>query len=168
MTQPSTECKTHERPWRDWAVDLNLDDQWLERLNNLETFNLINICEGHIDVYPTSVKRSPRIILRPKEAYIRPLTVHWYDLKKALAAEIERIWPGGESIVEFEIQHRLVKNEDPLEDIEDIIVRVTSERKRDMMILSAWIQKWFRQTLSRIEAFDRFMKTLIIIKEEQG
>jgi hypothetical protein len=162
----STQCKPHERPWRDWAVDRNLDDQWLEHLNNLETFDLINICEGHIDVNPTSVKRNPRIILRPKEAHIRPLTVHWYDLKEAIGDEIERIWPGGESIIDFEIQHRLVKNDYGLEDIEDIIMRITSERKKDIMILPEWIDHWFRQTLSRIEAFDQFIKTLMIIKGE--
>jgi hypothetical protein len=159
-----TQCKPHERPWRDWAVDRNLDDHWLERLNNLATFNLINICEGHVDVDPTSVKRNPRIILRPKEDYIRPLTVHWHDLKEALAAEIKRIWSGGESIIDFEIQHRLVKNDDGLEDIEDITMRIKSKRKRDIMILPEWIGHWFRQTLSRIEAFDQFMKTLMITK----
>ena len=149
-------------------MDRNLDDQWLERLNNLETFNLINICEGHIDVNPTSVKRNPRIILRPKEAYIRPLTAHWYDLKKALAAEIERIWPDDETIIEFEIQHRLVKKDDYPADIEDIIIRITSERRRDIVILPEWLVLWFRLSLIRIRVFDRFMKNLIIIEEEQG
>ena len=163
----TAECKPYERPWQDWAVDRNLDDQWLERLNNLEAFSLVSVCEGHLDVKLTSVKRCPCIILRPKEAYIRPLTIHWYGLKEALAAEIERIWPGAETIVEFEIQHRLVKNVDPLEDREDIIMRITSVRKRDAMTFPEWIDQWFRQTLLRIEAFDQFMKTLIIIKGEQ-
>lgn len=95
------------------------------------------------------------------------MTERWYDLKKPLADEIEKIWPGGSTIVEFEIQHRLVKNNDGLEDIEDIIIRITSERKKDMMIFPEWIGHWFRQTLSRIETFDRFMKTLIIIRGEQ-
>jgi len=167
LNHPSVDCRPYERPWRDWAVDRNLDDQWLERLNNLETFSLVSICEGHIDVKPTSVKRRPCIILMLKNDYIRPLTVRWYDLKKPLAAEIERTWPGEETIVEFEIQHRLVKNDDGMEDIEDIIIRITSGRKRDMMIFPEWIHHWFRQTLLRIEAFDRFMKTLIIIRGEQ-
>jgi len=167
LNHPSVDCRPYERPWRDWAVDRNLDDQWLECLNNLETFSLVSICEGHIDVKPTSVKRRPCIILSPKVAYRRPITKRWYDLKKPLAAEIEKIWPGGDTIVEFEIQHRLVKNDDGLEDIEDIIIRITSERKRDMMILPEWIHHWFRQALLRIEAFDRFMKTLIIIRGEQ-
>ena len=160
-------CEMHERPWRDWAVDRNLDDRWLERLNNLESFSLVSICEGHLDVEPKCVKRRPCIILRPKEAYMMPLTVRWYELKEAIAMEIERIWPDKETIVEFEIQHRLVKNGDPLEDIEDIIIRITSDRKRDVVILPEWIDHWFRQALSRIETFDLFMKTLIIIKGEQ-
>lgn len=167
LNHPSVDCRPYERPWRDWAVDRNLDDQWLERLNNLEALDLICICEGHLDVMPTSVKRKPRINLRPKVTYRRPMTERWYDLKKPLADEIEKIWPGGSTIVEFEIQHRLVKNNDGLEDIEDIIIRITSERKKDMMIFPEWIGHWFRQTLSRIETFDRFMKTLIIIRGEQ-
>ena len=161
-------CEMHERPWRDWAVDRNLDDRWLERLNNLESLSLVSICEGHLDVKPKCFKRRPCIILRPKEAYMMPLTVRWYELKEAIAVEIERIWPDKETIVEFEIQHRLVKNGDPLEDIEDIIIRITSDRKRDVVILPEWIDHWFRQALSRIETFDQFMKTLFIINKEQG
>ena len=167
-TGPSTECKPYERPWRDWAVDLNLEDQWLERLNDLETLSLASVCEGHLDVQPTSVKRRHCIILRLKKDYMRPLTVRWYDLKEALAAEIERIWPDNETIIEFEIQHRLVKKDDHPADIEDIIIRITSERRRNMVILPEWIVMWFRLSLIRIRIFDRFMKTLIIIKEEQG
>ena len=166
--RPSTECKPYERPWRDWAVDLNLEDQWLERLNDLETLSLASVCEGHLDVQPKSVKRRPCIILRPKKAYMMPLTVRWYDLKEALASEIERIWPDDETIVEFEIQHRLIKNHNPLAEIEDIIIRITSERRRDATILSEWIGDWFRQSIVRVEAFDQFMKTLIIIEGEQG
>ena len=160
-------CEMHERPWRDWAVDRNLDDRWLERLNDLDSLSLVSICEGHLDCEPKCVKRRPCIILRPKEAYMMPLTVRWYELKEAIAVEIERIWPDKETIVEFEIQHRLVKNGDPLEDIEDIIIRITSDRKRDVVSLPEWIDHWFRQALSRIETFDRFIKTLFIIKGEQ-
>ena len=161
-----TECKSYERPWRDWAVDRNLDDQWLERLNNLETLNLVSICEGHIDARPTSARRSPRIALMLKKAYMRPLTEQWYDLKEDLAASIGKIWPDEETIIEFEIQHRLIIN-DPVEEIESIIIRIISERKRDTMLLPEWTNHWFLQALLRIETFDQLMKTMIIIKEEQ-
>ena len=161
MTIMATECKSYERPWLDWAVDRNLDDQWLERLNNLETLNLVSICEGHIDARPTSARRSPRIALMLKKAYMRPLTEQWYDLKEDLATSIENIWPDEETIIEFEIQHRLVKN-DPMEEIESIIIRIISERKRDTMLLPEWTNHWFRQALLRIEIFDQFMKTMRI------
>ena len=162
----ATECKSYERPWLDWAVDRNLDDQWLERLNNLETLNLVSICEGHIDARPTSARRSPRIALMLKKAYMRPLTEQWYDLKEDLATSIENIWPDEETIIEFEIQHRLIIN-DPVEEIESIIIRIISERKRDTMLLPEWTNHWFLQALLRIETFDQLMKTMIIIKEEQ-
>lgn len=58
-------------------MDRDLGDEWLERLNKLETFSLVSICEGHINVEQTSVKRRPCIILRPKEAHLRPLTEKW-------------------------------------------------------------------------------------------
>ena len=161
MTIMATECKSYERPWLDWAVDRNLDDQWLERLNNLETLNLVSICEGHIDARPTSARRSPRIALMLKKAYMRLLTEQWYDLKEDLAASIGKIWPDEETIIEFEIQHRLVIN-DPVEEIESIIIRIISERKRDTMLLPEWTNHWFRQALLRIETFDQLMKTMII------
>ncbi len=164
----SMECKPYQRRWRDWAVDRNLEDIWLTRLNALETLDLVSICEGHLDVRPNSVKRRPCIILRPKMDYMIPLTIGWYDLKEALAAEIKRIWPDAETIVEFEIQHRLVQNGDDPEDIEDIIIRITLKRKRDAEVLPEWVVHWFRLSLIRIQDFDRFLKTLIIIKEEQG
>jgi hypothetical protein len=165
--QPSIECKPHQRRWRDWAVDRNLEDGWLTSLNDLEALDLVSICEGHLDARPNSVKRRPCIILRPKKAYMMPLTVGWYDLKKALAAEIKRIWQDAETIVEFEIQHRLVQNGDDPDDIEDIIIRITSKRKRDTVILPEWVVHWYHLSLIRIKDFDRFLKTLIIIKEEQ-
>ena len=162
------ECKSHERPWRDWAVDRNLDNQWLERLNKLETLNLVSICEGHIDVKLTSVKRRPVIIVRPKEAYMRPLTVLWYDLKEALADAIENIWPSEETIIEFEIQHRIMKDGGCKEDREDIILRISSRQKRETAFFPNWVEKWFSGTVSKIEEFDRFFENLMADREGQS
>ena len=40
-------CRDHEKRWRDFCVDKNLEEDWLERLNSLKAFTLIGICEGH-------------------------------------------------------------------------------------------------------------------------
>lgn len=164
----TVEYKPYERPWHGLPVDRNLHDSWLERLNNLSTLDLVSICEGHLDAWPHSVKRRPCIILSLKKAYMMAMTVGWYDLKAELAAEIKKIWPDAETIVEFEIQHRLVQNGDDPDDIEDIIIRITSKRKRDAEIMPEWVVDWFRLSLIRIQDFDRFLKTLIIIKPEHG
>lgn len=164
LNHKTVHCEPYERPWRDRAVDRNLEDQCLERLNNLDTLDLASICEGHADARPPSVKRSPRIVLMFKKAYKRPLTEQWYDLKEDLAAAIERIWPDKETRIEFEILHR---NDNPAEEIEDLIIRIISERKRDTILLPEWANHWFGQNLWRIETFDRLMKTIIIIKEDQ-
>ena len=49
-----------------------------------------------------------------------------------------------------------------MEEIESIIIRIISERKRDTMLLPEWTNHWFLQALLRIEIFDQFMKTMRI------
>lgn len=164
----AAECKPHERPWRNWAVDRNLDDRWLERLNDLETFSLTSICEGHIDDNSSAVRRHPRIILRPKETYMKALTDHWYDQKDALTGAIQQIWPENNTIIECEIQHCIVQEGDKLTDAQDTFFRITSAHKRYTIEFSECVYRWFRRTIPRIRTFDQFMKTLIIIKGERG
>jgi hypothetical protein len=99
-----------------------------------------------------------------KKAYRTSLIEQWNHLKEDLAAAIERIWPDKETRLEFEILHR---NDNPAEEIEDLIIRIISERKRDTMLLPEWINHWFGQNLWRTETFDRLMKNMIIIKGER-
>ncbi len=147
----AVECKPYERTWRNLAVDRNIDDRWLERLNGLNAFDLISICEGHLDVKPTSVRRRPSAIFSLKKAYVKPFTIHWYDLKEALAAEIESIWKSEDTIVEIEIQQQIVRYDDANEgDREEIIFRFFSRRKRDAEDFPDWIEKWFVHAISRI------------------
>lgn len=40
-------CRDHERLWGERYVDKDLKDDWLERLNRLNNFDLISICQGH-------------------------------------------------------------------------------------------------------------------------
>jgi hypothetical protein len=37
----------YQRQWKDYQVDKNLSDEWLESLNRLKCFDLISVCEGH-------------------------------------------------------------------------------------------------------------------------
>jgi len=159
----AVECKPHERHWRYLAVDRNLDDRWLVRLNGLNALDLISICEGHLDVKPTSVRRRPSVIFSLKKAYVKPFTIRWYDLKEALDAEIEIIWKSEDTTVEIEIQQQIVRYDDEdVGDREEIIFRLFSRRKRDAEDFPKWIEKWFLDAISRIERFDRFLKSMLM------
>ena len=161
VSTSAVKCKPHERPWRNLAVDRNLDDRWLEHLNNLKTLDLISICEGHLDVKSTSVRRRPSAIFSLKKAYVKPFTIRWYDLKGALAAEIESIWKSEDTTVEIDIQQQIVRYDDEdVGDREEIIFRFFSRRKRDADDFHEWIEKWFLDAISRIERFDRFLERL--------
>lgn len=56
----------YQRLWNVRQVDLNLADEWLERLNGLRCFELISICEGHHDCNDCY----PEIILSARAAAI--------------------------------------------------------------------------------------------------
>ena len=159
--QPSMECKSYQRRWRDWAVDRNLEDIWLTRLNALETLDLVSICEGHTDVKPTSVRRRPSVILIVKVSYLKPLTEKWYEIKAVLTDEIERIWPESDTRIEMEIQHKLTWEDGRREDVEEIILRCFSNRERDSAKFSEWVGPWFQITVPRIEEYDRSFKKLM-------
>ncbi len=162
--QTAMECKPYQRCWRDWAVDRNLEDIWLKRLNALETLDLVSVCEGHTDAKPTSVKRRPSVILIVKESYLKPLTERWYEIKAALADELERIWPESDTSIELEIQHMLTRKDGQRNDEQEIILRCFSIRQRDSAQFSEWVGPWFQHTVCRIEEYDRSFKKLM----EQG
>lgn len=39
--------KNYQRKWREYSVDKNLRDDWLERINSLKILEVLSICEGH-------------------------------------------------------------------------------------------------------------------------
>lgn len=56
----------YQRTWRDYQVDKNLADEWLESLNRLSCFELVSVCEGHCqcnDKYPKLVLFGSRLVL---------------------------------------------------------------------------------------------------------
>jgi hypothetical protein len=64
---PRRKCRDYEREWSGFCVDRNLEDDWLERLNRLQAFSLISICEGHCDHRTEPSGKASHIKLRLKE-----------------------------------------------------------------------------------------------------
>ena len=47
MPRPLGEPRSHQRRWREFNVDENLKDQWLESINDLNNLKVVSTCEGH-------------------------------------------------------------------------------------------------------------------------
>ena len=47
MPRPLREPRSHQRRWREFNVDENLKDQWLESINDLNNLKVVSTCEGH-------------------------------------------------------------------------------------------------------------------------
>jgi len=147
-------CQAHERLWRGRAVDRNLADSWLEKLNALRSFDLVSICEGHCDARAASVRRRPAIILRPKTALLKLLTERWFALRDAWAAAFDRLWPEGDTIVELEVQHGIVKDEGPAAAGVDIILRITCRRPRSLHDQGTYFNGWFAKAIFALDMLD--------------
>jgi len=152
-------CKDHERPWRDFCVDKNLQDDWLERLNDLETLNLVGICEGHPGRAPGTPGRFPQINLRLKEAVLPGIAEHWQDLRSAMLNEVSRLFLMGDTDVRIELKFWLRAGRGKLIYQEDLTVRLRSYQPRESTEMDAEIHGWFERAIDRIARIDQAVLT---------
>lgn len=156
-------CKPYERRWHDRCVDRNLEDEWLARLNHLTVFNLINICEGHVEGKIGASRRAPHIRLNLKEDFLREAAGQWEELRLILGTELERLFSQGESYVDLELKHRFRWKRGRIFYLESLSVRVRALRQRETEILEPETRAWFEHTIKRLERLD----TVIAVQLEQ-
>jgi hypothetical protein len=155
----SKSCKDYERPWRDFCVDKNLQDGWLERLNDLETLNLVGICEGHPDRPPGTSGRFPQINLRLKETILPGIADHWRDLRSAMLNEASKLFLLGHTDVRIELRFWLRAGRGKLIYQEDLTMRLRSYQARDAAEMDAETLEWFEQAVDRIAQIDQTVLT---------
>jgi hypothetical protein len=148
-------CKDYERVWRDFCIDKNLQDGWLEHLNSLKTLNLVGICEGHPDRAPGAPGRFPQINLRLKELLLPGIAGHWDDLRSAMLNETAKLFQSGDADVRIELKFWLRAGRGKLIYQEDLTVRVRSYRTRDTAEMDAETCGWFERAVDRIDKIDR-------------
>ena len=152
-------CSEQEREWRGFCVDKNLEDDWLARLNGLNAFNLISICEGHYDQAETS-KKSPHIKLRLKERLLPNVVRHWDEHKMAVLTEVSHLFQTGNTYVNLEMQCKLRLGTGRLTYQESVVMRVHGRRARTSGEIDAPTGDWFRQNVSHIEEIDSLIARL--------
>jgi len=154
------ECRPHERRWRDRCVDRNLVDEWLERLNKLENFRLVGICEGHFVNNPQSTRVFPRIHLALKGPVLPGLVDHWSSLKSVVVGEVERIFGSGDANYDLELRFNARRGPRGLAYRQILLFRVRCPKGRVSAQMDVQTQDWFSQTVARIEQLDRFIQNL--------
>ena len=153
------QCSEQEREWRGFCVDKNLEDDWLVRLNGLNAFNLISICEGHCHQTETS-KKSPHIKLRLKEHLLPNVARRWDEHKMAVLTEVSHLFETGDTYVNLELQCKLRLGTGRLTYQENMVMRVHGRRARTSQEIDALTCDWFRQSVSQIEEIDSLVARL--------
>lgn len=153
-------CRDHEREWRGFCVDRNLEDGWLQRLNDLDTFDLISICEGHCGRQAEPSRTPPHIKLRLKEQFLPEVASRWDEHKMAILGEVNKLFQVGDTYVNLELKFKLRSGTGRLSYQEEMIVRVHGRQARLSEEIDAATCAWFEQSVEQIEALDHFVTDL--------
>jgi hypothetical protein len=147
-------CREHEREWNGLCVDKNLEDDWLVRLNNLETFSLISICEGHCSRQTDHSRTSPHIKLRLKEQFLPGIARRWDENKMAVVSQVNKRFDTGDTFVNLELKFKLRSGAGRMTYQEDLILQIHSRRARIGEEMDIDTRDWFERCVSEIESLD--------------
>ena len=137
-------------------MDKNLEDDWLERLGNLQSLQVISICEGHYhpDQSATSSRRFPHIKLRLKEQFLPDISTRWGQLRPVISNELHRLFYCVDTYLDVELKFRFRWRGVRSAYQEDLTLRVNGRRPRESEEMAAAIREWFEQTVDRLEQLD--------------
>ena len=147
-------CRDHEREWQGFCVDENLEDDWLIRLNGLETLGLISICEGHCNRQTESPQTPPHIKLRLKEPLLPGIASRWDEHKMALVSNVSRLFQTGDTYVNLELKFKLRSATGRLNYEERLVLGVHGRQVRLSEEMDGKTRGWFGRSVDRIEELD--------------
>lgn len=141
-------------------MDRNIQDDWLERLNDLQVLRLINICEGHHDLQTDPSRMSPQVVLRLKEAYLPGAARLWDEHKMAILEQVDRSFQTGDTNGNLEVKFKLRWGAGRLTYQEDLVLRIRGQRRRTSVEMGEETCAWFQQSVARVEELDRSIARL--------
>ena len=157
MIVPShRECEPHQRRWRSYCVDRNLEDSWLEKLNSLFCLNLISICEGHQNSRaPRGVY--PHINLRLKEQYL-PLLLNDFDnIAQKLQTEFMQFFGNENTYADMTTTIRLYVSPGQQGIRRDFVIHIECLQARTSVMLDQFTKDWFSSITDRICEIDKIL-----------
>jgi hypothetical protein len=153
-------CREHERRWRELCVDKNLEDEWLERLNDLRSLRLINVCEGHPDRRPEHGRRSPHIIVRLREEWLPGLGRRWDADKMVILERVNDLFRLGDTEGNLEVKFQVRWGRGRLAYLEELTFRVRGRKRRTGAEMDPATRRWFEDNVERLVALDVFLVEL--------
>jgi len=148
------ECQAHEKRWRDFCVDKNLEEIWLEDLNNLKTLNLISICEGHYGQKSHATSKFTHINLKLKEVLLPGFLKEWETLRPGVLNEVHNLFQKGDTYFNFELRFKIRTGRGRLVYQEELVIKMRRYQPRVAKEMDAECHQWFDQSVASIKALD--------------
>ena len=150
-------CDDFQRPWHGHCVDINLEDAWLERLNNLRIFDLINICEGHPKRISSTATRHAHIYLKLKETYLRDLVKDWETIRPTLLKEVLCLFQDGSTHLNFDLNFKVRTGKGRFVYQEGLSLKLRADKPTNSPGLDPTIRAWFENCITCTETFDQIL-----------
>ena len=148
-------CRDHEREWQGFCVDKNLKDDWLERLNGLQVFHLISICEGHHDRGAEPARTPPHVKLRLKDRFLPGIAGCWDEHKMEVLSKVNDLFQTGDTYVNLELKFKLRLGTGRLDYQENLIVRIHGRQARASGEIDTDTDGWFERTVDQVQDLDQ-------------
>lgn len=150
-------CDEYQRSWQGHCVDINLEDDWLERLNNLRVLELINICEGHPKRVSSTATRHAHIYLKLKETYLRTLVRDWETIRPTLLSEVHRLFQDGSTHLNFNLNFKVRTGKGRFVYQEGLRLKIRADKPTNGPGLDPSTRDWFDSCISCTETFDQIL-----------
>ncbi len=149
-------CREHEREWQGRCVDRNLEDQWLERLNSLKAFDLVSICEGHVD-RRNRINSAPHVNFRLKSEFFNSLITEWREWHDLLDRTAAECFDAASTHFEFELILGTRSTRNGLQRRQVFFVKLRSRTPRSTIDAEESLFDWYENVIPAVTRFDEFM-----------
>jgi len=148
----SRSCRDHEKSWNKRCVDKNLKEEWLQRLNSLNTLDLISVCEGHPE-REGCTKPHLKFKLR---AELTPVAMQRFA-EHSINLEMFSRFNHKDTESKCELKRTFRTARKGFNYREDIMVRITCRCPRTSEKIDEKTINWFERNVVRVEELDGFI-----------
>ena len=141
-------CRPHERKWQRWCVDRGLKDEWLVKLNALQAFRLVSICEGHARDQRGSGNACPHINLRMESDLADIMYRNWEQMSSYLSADLRCYFNPDTTRASAELDIRIPLDSDVNSSFKKLVVRLSCVRRRASEDMESEIVEWFENVVT--------------------